>query len=299
MSTRIDPGPSKAQHSQARQDATYLQMVWRRFKRHRLAVASLIVLCCLYLIAIFAPLLSTQDYRAVEPEIRLQAPSSKHWFGTDDVGRDIYSRVLHGARISLSVGFVAAGFAVLVGTVVGAVAGYFGGVVDDVLMRITEIFMAFPTFFLLITVVSLLPRSIFNIMVVIGLTSWPGLARMVRAEFLSLREQDFTEAARAIGASDRRIIFRHILPNAMAPIIVSTSLRIGGAILAESGLSFLGLGVQEPFPSWGNILNRGRNFLRYAPWITMAPGVFIFITVLCFNFIGDGLRDALDPRLKQ
>lgn len=299
MSTRIDPNPGRAQQGQARQEATYLQMVWRRFKRHKLAVASLIILCCLYLIAIFAPLLSTQDYRAVEPEIRLQAPSSKHWFGTDDVGRDIYSRVLHGARISLSVGFVAAGFAVLVGTVVGAVAGYFGGVVDDILMRITEIFMAFPTFFLLITVVSLLPRSIFNIMVVIGLTSWPGLARMVRAEFLSLREQDFTEAARAIGASDRRIIFRHILPNAMAPIIVSTSLRIGGAILAESGLSFLGLGVQEPFPSWGNILNRGRNFLRYAPWITMAPGVFIFITVLCFNFIGDGLRDALDPRLKQ
>lgn len=299
MSTQIDPNPTRAQQGQARQEATYLQMVWRRFKRHKLAVASLVVLCCLYLIAIFAPLLSTQDYRAVEPEIRLQAPSSKHWFGTDDVGRDIYSRVLHGARISLSVGFVAAGFAVLVGTVVGAVAGYFGGVVDDVLMRITEIFMAFPTFFLLITVVSLLPRSIFNIMVVIGLTSWPGLARMVRAEFLSLREQDFTEAARAIGASDRRIIFRHILPNAMAPIIVSTSLRIGGAILAESGLSFLGLGVQEPFPSWGNILNRGRNFLRYAPWITMAPGVFIFITVLCFNFIGDGLRDALDPRLKQ
>ncbi len=299
MSTRIDTNPKLTQTVSPRNEATYLQMVWRRFKRHKLAVASLIVLGCLYLIAIFAPLLSTHDYRAVEPEIRLQAPSSEHWFGTDDVGRDIYSRILHGARISLSVGFVAAGFAVLVGTIVGALAGYFGGVIDDILMRITEIFMAFPTFFLLITVVSLLPRSIFNIMIVIGLTSWPGLARMVRAEFLSLREQDFTEAARAIGASDRRIIFRHILPNAMAPIIVSTSLRIGGAILSESGLSFLGLGVQEPFPSWGNILNRGRNFLRYAPWITMAPGLFIFITVLCFNFIGDGLRDALDPRLKQ
>lgn len=299
MSTRIDTNPKLTQTVYARNEATYLQMVWRRFKRHKLAVASLIVLGCLYLVAIFSPVLSTHDYRAVEPEIRLQAPSSEHWFGTDDVGRDIYSRILHGARISLSVGFVAAGFAVLVGTIVGAVAGYFGGVIDDILMRITEIFMAFPTFFLLITVVSLLPRSIFNIMIVIGLTSWPGLARMVRAEFLSLREQDFTEAARAIGASDRRIIFRHILPNAMAPIIVSTSLRIGGAILSESGLSFLGLGVQEPFPSWGNILNRGRNFLRYAPWITMAPGLFIFITVLCFNFIGDGLRDALDPRLKQ
>jgi peptide/nickel transport system permease protein len=299
MSTKIESRSNIAQPGKPRQEATYLQMVWRRFKRHKLAVASLIILCLLYLMAIFAPLLATHDYQAVAPEKKNQAPSSEHWFGTDDVGRDIYSRILHGARISLSVGFVAAGFAVLVGTIVGAVAGYFGGAVDDILMRITEIFMAFPTFFLLITVVSLLPRSIFNIMIVIGLTSWPGLARMVRAEFLSLREQDFSEAARAIGASNRRIIFRHILPNAMAPIIVSTTLRIGGAILTESGLSFLGLGVTEPFPSWGNILNRGRNFIRYAPWITIAPGFFIFITVLCFNFIGDGLRDALDPRLKQ
>lgn len=299
MNTKIEKSRNIAQPAKPRQEATYLQMVWRRFKRHRLAVASLVVLCLLYLMAVFAPFLATHDYQAVAPEKKNQAPSSEHWFGTDDVGRDIYSRILHGARISLSVGFVAAGFAVLVGTIVGSVAGYFGGVVDDVLMRVTEIFMAFPTFFLLITVVSLLPRSIFNIMIVIGLTSWPGLARMVRAEFLSLREQDFSEAARAIGASNRRIIFRHILPNAMAPIIVSTTLRIGGAILTESGLSFLGLGVTEPFPSWGNILNRGRNFIRYAPWITIAPGFFIFITVLCFNFIGDGLRDALDPRLKQ
>lgn len=299
MKTQVETKTKIAPKGQAQQEATYLQMVWRRFKRHKLAVASLIVLCLLYLMAIFAPLLATHDYQAVAPEKRNSPPSREHWFGTDDVGRDIYSRILHGARISLSVGFVAAGFAVVVGTIVGAVAGYFGGVVDDVLMRITEVFMAFPTFFLLITVVSLLPRSIFNIMIVIGLTSWPGLARMVRAEFLSLREQDFTEAARAIGASDLRIIFRHILPNAMAPIIVSATLRIGGAILSESGLSFLGLGVAEPHPSWGNILNRGRNFIRYAPWITIAPGFFIFITVLCFNFIGDGLRDALDPRLKQ
>lgn len=299
MNTKLQPTLKVARQPQARQEASYLQMVWRRFKRHKLAVASLIILLLLYLVAIFAPFLATHDYRAVKPTNRNSPPSKEHWFGTDDVGRDIYSRILHGARISLSVGFVAAGFAVLVGTTVGAVAGYFGGLVDDVLMRITEVFMAFPTFFLLITVVSILPRSIFNIMGVIGLTSWPGLARMVRAEFLSLREQDFSEAARAIGAGNWRIIFRHILPNAMAPIIVSATLRIGGAILSESGLSFLGLGVQEPFPSWGNILNRGRNFIRYAPWITIAPGIFIFVTVLCFNFIGDGLRDALDPRLKQ
>jgi peptide/nickel transport system permease protein len=207
--------------------------------------------------------------------------------------------VIWGSRISLSVGFVAAGVAVLLGTVIGALAGYFGGAIDNILMRFTEIVMSFPTFFLLITIVSIVERSIFNIMLVIGLTSWPGLARMVRGQFLSLREQEFVLAARALGASNARIIFRHILPNAMAPVIVSATLRIGGAILTESGLSFLGLGVQEPFPSWGNIINTGRTFLRQAPWITAFPGIFIFLTVLSFNYVGDGLRDALDPRLKD
>ena len=282
-----------------RREETYLTMVWRRFKRHKLALISLYLLVILYLVAMLAPILATHDYRAVSPVDRLQAPSALHWFGTDDIGRDVYSRVLVGSRISLSVGLIAAGFSVLIGTVIGAVAGYFGGKVDDMLMRITEVFMAFPTFFLLVTVAAVLPRSIFNIMVVIGLTSWPGLARMVRAEFLSLREQDFSQAARAVGAGHSRIIFRHILPNAMAPIIVSATLRIGGAILSESGLSFLGLGVQEPYPSWGNILNRGRTFYLHAPWMMLMPGLFIFITVLAFNFIGDGLRDALDPRTKQ
>jgi peptide/nickel transport system permease protein len=280
-------------------EETYLAMVWRRFKRHKLALISLYVLMALYIMAALAPLLCTQSYTAVAPADRLQPPSAEHWFGTDDIGRDVFSRVIYGSRISLAVGLVAAGFSVLIGTLVGAVAGYFGGKVDDLLMRITEVFMAFPTFFLLVTVAAVLPRSIFNIMVVIGLTSWPGLARMVRAEFLSLREQDFSQAARAVGAGHWRIILRHILPNAMAPIIVSATLRIGGAILSESGLSFLGLGVQEPYPSWGNILNRGRTFYLHAPWMMLMPGLFIFITVLAFNFIGDGLRDALDPRLKQ
>lgn len=278
---------------------SYANMVWRRFKRHKLAMAGLYFLIFMYLVAIFAPVIATQAYREVDPPNRLKGISKEHWMGTDHLGRDIFSRVIWGSRISLSVGFVAAGVAVLLGTVVGAIAGYFGGTIDNILMRFTEMVMSFPTFFLLITIIFIVERSIFNIMLVIGITSWPGLARMVRAEFLSLREQEFVLAAKALGASNSRIIFRHILPNAMAPIIVSATLRIGGAILSESGLSFLGLGVPEPFPSWGSILNTGRTYLRQAPWITLFPGIFIFLTVLAFNYVGDGLRDALDPRLKD
>jgi len=278
---------------------SYLKMVWRRFKRHKLAMAGLCFLIVMYVVAIFAPYIATQSYRHVDPPNRLQGMSEEHWMGTDNIGRDLFSRVIWGSRISLSVGFVAAGVAVLLGTVIGALAGYFGGAIDNMLMRFTEMVMSFPTFFLLITIISIVERSIFNIMLVIGITSWPGLARMVRGQFLSLREQEFVLAARALGASNTRIIFRHILPNAMAPIIVSATLRIGGAILTESGLSFLGLGVQEPFPSWGSIINTGRTFLRQAPWITTFPGILIFLTVLSFNYVGDGLRDALDPRLKE
>jgi peptide/nickel transport system permease protein len=278
---------------------TYPQMVWRRFKKHKLAMVGLCLLVVLYTIAIFAPIIATQPYDRVDPPNRLQAPSAEHWLGTDDIGRDVWSRLVWGARISLAVGFVAAGVSVFIGTTVGALAGYYGGWVDAVLMRLTEIVMAFPTFFLLLTIVSVISRSIFNIMIVIGLTSWPSLARMVRGQILSLREQEFTEAARALGASDSRIILRHILPNAMAPVIDAATLRIGGAILSESGLSFLGLGVPEPYPSWGSVLNAGRSYLRMAPWITTLAGIFIFLTVLAFNYVGDGLRDALDPRLKD
>lgn len=278
---------------------SYLRMVWRRFKRHKLAIAGLYFLIAMYLVAVFAPFIATQSYRHVDPPNRLKPPSREHLMGTDNIGRDVFSRIVWGSRISLSVGFVAAGVAVTVGTIIGATAGYFGGWVDDILMRFTEIVMSFPTFFLLLTIIAIVERSIFNIMLVIGFTSWPGLARLVRGQVLSLREQEFVMAARALGASDARIIFRHILPNAMAPIIVSATLRIGGAILSESGLSFLGLGVPEPFPSWGSILNAGRTYLLQAPWIATFPGIFIFLTVLAFNYVGDGLRDALDPRLKD
>jgi peptide/nickel transport system permease protein len=278
---------------------SYGKMVWRRFKKHKLAMAGLYILVFMYTLAIFAPFLATQSYEVVDPPNKLLPPSREHLMGTDNIGRDVFSRVVWGSRISLAVGFVAAAVAVALGVLVGSTAAYFGGRVDDILMRFTEIVMAFPTFFLLLTIVSIVERSIFNIMLVIGFTSWPSLARMVRGQILSLREQEFTEAARALGATDVRIIFRHILPNAMAPVIVSTTIRIGGAILSESSLSFLGLGVPEPFPSWGSILSAGRTYLLQAPWITTFPGIFIFLTVLAFNYVGDGLRDALDPRLKD
>jgi peptide/nickel transport system permease protein len=278
---------------------SYGRMVWRRFRKHKLAMAGLYVLLFMYALAALAPVLATHSYEQVDPPSKLLSPSREHLLGTDNIGRDVFSRLLWGSRISLAVGFVAAGVAVTVGVIVGSVAGYFGGWVDDILMRFTEIVMAFPTFFLLLTIISIVERSIFNIMLVIGLTSWPGLARMVRGQILSLREQEFTEAARALGAGDSRIIFRHILPNALAPVIVSTTMRIGSAILQESSLSFLGLGVPEPYPSWGSILNAGRTYLLQAPWITTFPGIFIFLTVLAFNYVGDGLRDALDPRLKD
>jgi len=286
-------------HGMGVRTETFAQAVWRRFRRHRLAMIGLFVLLLMYLMAILAPWLAPYGYSEVDTRLRLEPPSSEHPLGMDFIGRDVLSRVIWGSRISLSVGFVSAGVAVFIGTLVGATAGYFGGAVDSVLMRITDVVLSFPVFFLLLTIIAVVERSIFNIMLVIGLTSWPGLARLVRGEFLSLKEREFTEAARALGAIDTRVIFRHLLPNAMAPIIVNATLRIGGAILAESGLSFLGLGVPEPYPSWGSVLNSGRNVLRIAPWITTFPGVFIFLTVLSFNFVGDGLRDALDPKMDQ
>ncbi len=279
-------------------EETYLQMVWRRFKRHKLALISLIFLALITLIAVLAPFITPYDYDQSDPEHAMEGPSSYHWLGTDRIGRDLYSRLVWGSRISLSVGVVAAAVSVLVGTLIGATAGFFGGIVDDVLMRFTEMVMSFPVIFLLLTIIAIVDRSVVNVMLVIGLTSWPGLARMVRGQFLALREMDYVEAARALGAKNRRIVFRHMLLNCMAPIIVNATLRVGSAILAESSLSFLGLGITDP-PSWGTILNSGRHYMRYAPWITIFPGVLIFLTVLAFNYVGDGLRDALDPHLKR
>jgi peptide/nickel transport system permease protein len=229
----------------------------------------------------------------------LASPSPKHWFGTDDRGRDVLSRMIHGARISLSVGFVAVGIAVAIGIVMGALAGYYGRWVDDLISRVIEILLTIPTFFLIIAIIAFLPPSIYNIMVVIGLTGWTGVARFVRAELLKLKRLDFVMASRALGASHLRIIFVHMLPNAMAPVLVSAVFGIGGAILTESSLSFLGFGVPPPTPSWGDILSQSRDYIEFAWWLTTFPGVAIFLSVTAYNLVGEGLRDAMDPRLFQ
>jgi peptide/nickel transport system permease protein len=271
---------------------------WRYFKRNRLAVGGLVMIVVIFLIAGLASVVAPYDPGKTGVSLKLDAPSINHFLGTDQLGRDVFSRMLYGSRVSLSVGFVAVAISIFIGILVGAVAGYYSGWIDGVLMRFVDIMLCFPSFFLILTVVAVLGPSLLNVMIVIGITSWMGTSRFVRAEFLSLRERDFTQAAKALGVSDRRIIFRHILPNALAPVFVTATLDVATAILVEAGLSFLGFGVQPPAPSWGNILTEGRTYIFDAWWLTVFPGLAILMTVLSFNLLGEGLRDALDPRLR-
>ncbi len=228
----------------------------------------------------------------------LDAPGERHWLGTDDTGRDVLARMIHGARVSLTVGFVAVGIYVLIGVIIGAIAGYFGGVVDMLFQRVVEVFMCFPTLILVIAVVAIFPPSIYTVMIAIGLTGWTGVARLVRGEFLKLRGQEFVTAAEALGLSTPRIIFRHVLPNALAPVFVTATFGVAGAILVESSLSFLGFGVPPPTPSWGEILSQSRDYVTFAWWLTLFPGLAIFLTITAYNLIGEGLREAIDARLK-
>lgn len=223
-------------------------------------------------------------------------PGAAHWMGTDNLGRDVLSRMLHGAGISLKVGLVAVAIALLIGVLVGALAGFYGGLVDIVLSRVIEVVICFPFLFLILAVIVFLPPSIYNIMIVIGLTRWTSIARYTRGEFIRIKEQEFTEAARALGASDKKIIFRHILPNSLAPVLVTATFGVANAILIEAALSFLGLGVQPPTPSWGEILSVGRQYIELAWWLTTFPGLAIFATVTAYNLFGEGLRDATDPK---
>jgi peptide/nickel transport system permease protein len=277
----------------------FITVVWQRFRRNRLAMAGASVVGLLFVLSFLAPLITPYDPSHLDAWRVLLPPSAQHWFGTDELGRDVFTRVIYGARVSLKVGFVAVGIAVLIGTAVGLVAGFYGGWLDSLLMRLVDIMLCFPTFFLILAVIAMLEPSIWYIMIIIGLTGWMGVARLVRAEVLTLREREFVLAARGLGASDLRIIVRHILPNALSPVLVAATLGVAGAILTESALSFLGIGVQPPTPSWGNILTAGKDYIEFAWWLSLFPGLAILITVLAYNLLGEGLRDALDPRLNR
>ena len=275
------------------------RVLFQRFKRNKLALSGAIFILTLAVIALFAPWIASQNPLQQDILSRLTPPSGQHLLGTDDLGRDLFSRVIYGTRVSISVGFVAIGIAILIGTILGLGAGFFGGWVDSLIMRIVDVMLCFPTFFLILMVIAFLKPSIFNVMVVIGITSWPSLTRLVRGETLSIREREFVQSAKVLGLSNLRIMFIHILPNVLAPILVTATLGVGGAILTESALSFLGLGVQPPMPSWGNILTAGKDYLSIAWWLTFFPGVAILVTVLAFNLLGEGLRDVFDPRLNE
>jgi peptide/nickel transport system permease protein len=276
----------------------FRDVFWGRLRRNRLAVFGAVIVAGMFILALIAPLVA-RDPGAIDIAHRLQSPSWAYPMGTDDLGRDVLARILYGARISLLVGFVAVGIASFIGVILGALAGYYGRWVDGVIMRFVDLMLCFPTFFLILAVIAFLEPSIWNIMIIIGLTSWMGVARLVRADFLSLRERDFVHAAKALGAADTRVIFRHVLPNALSPVLVSATLGVAGAILTESALSFLGIGVQPPTPSWGNMLIAGKQTLGTAWWLSAFPGLAILITVLGYNLLGEGIRDAFDPRLQE
>lgn len=274
--------------------------VWRRLKKNKLAIIGLIIILALATVAVCADFIADYDSVVIKQNIknRLQPPSDEHVFGTDEFGRDIFARLVHGARVSLTVGLISVGIALTVGGFLGAIAGYYGNKIDNVIMRIMDIFLAVPNILLSIAIVSALGTSLINLMIAVGISSIPTYARIVRASVLSIKDQEFVEAARAIGAKDITIIITHIIPNSLAPVIVQATLGVANAILSTAALSFIGLGIQPPAPEWGAMLSGGRTFLRDASHITIFPGIAIMITILALNMLGDGLRDALDPKLK-
>jgi peptide/nickel transport system permease protein len=269
---------------------------WRRFRRHRAALVGLAVVIALAVASGFADWLA--PYPPDEPNIEVlrEPPTLAHPMGTDQLGRDELSRLMHGGKFSLRVGILATLVAILAGTVLGSIAGYYGGVADNVIMRFTDFMLSIPRLLVLLLIGGIFGTSLGLIVLLIGFTAWMHVARLVRAAFLSLREREFVEAARAFGAGDRRLIMRHILPNAIGPIIVAATLGVAGAILAESTLSYLGYGVQPPTPTWGNMLQNAQSEMYAAPWLSIFPGLTIFVTIMAINFVGDGLRDAVDPQ---
>jgi len=300
MSNQTAPAASAApvNTTVAVKKRSQLAEVWRRLHRNKMAMFGLVIIVIIVLSAIFADVISPYDYREQNWDHIAQKPGNGYILGTDDLGRDILSRIIHGTRISLQVGFVAVSIAVIVGGTLGAVAGYYGGILDNVIMRIMDVLLAIPSILLAIAIVSAFGGGIVNVMIAVGISSVPGYARILRASVISIKENEFIEAARAIGAGDFRIILKHILPNSMAPIIVQATLGVAGAILSAAGLSFIGMGIQPPTPEWGSMLASGRHIIRSAWHVATFPGLAIMITIFALNLLGDGLRDALDPRLK-
>jgi peptide/nickel transport system permease protein len=297
----------QAESTQAVSGSQFHRSIWQitlqQFLRHRMAVGSIVVLLAIVLCTVLAPIISPYDPLATEAANKLQPPSREHLMGTDDMGRDVLSRILYAGRVSLTVGFLATFASLILGLIIGGLSGYFGGKLDNLLMRVTDLFLSFPTLFVLILLSALLRETNLNflrsgmlpVVFVIAILSWMGLARLVRAAFLSLREQEFIVAARALGVKPARIVLRHIVPNTLSVIIVNSTLFVAYSIILESGLSYLGFGVQPPTPTWGNMLNRSQIYVYVAPWLGIFPGLMIFFTVISINYIGDGLRDAMDP----
>ena len=285
-------GDGTRRHSQFRD-------IWHRLSQNRLAMVALVIVVLLILMAVFADVLAPYDYAEQDPTAKFQLPNAQHWLGTDNYGRDLLSRLIVGGRISLLVSVLSVLFALVVGCFIGAIAGYYAGTTDGILMRLMDILMAIPQFLLAVAVSVLLGGGVVNTAIAIAIGSVPNFARLMRASVMSIRDQEFTEAARAMGNSGMGVLFRHIIPNTLSPIIVQTTLLVGAHILAISGLSFVGLGVQPPTPEWGSIMSSGRQYIRdFWPMVTF-PGVFIMLTMFGFNILGDGLRDAMDPRMKK
>lgn len=278
-----------------------LSLIWHRLRRNRLAMLGLALMSAILLLAVFADVIADYDTEVVGMNMmeRLQTPSAKHWFGTDGYGRDVFARIIHGSRLSLSLSIISMLIAVAIGSMIGAISGYFGGRVDDVLMRLMDMLLAIPPMLMSISIVAALGRSMANLMLALALAYMPVFARVIRSSILSVKDQEFVEAARACGTSDARIILRHIIPNAVGPIIVQATLAMGSSILTISSLSFMGMGIQPPQPEWGTMLYEGRDLIRTSPYLVIFPGAAIAVSVLSLNLLGDGLRDALDPRLKN
>lgn len=275
--------------------------IWMRLKKNKMAMAGLFMLLAMILIAVFAGIIADYDTEAIQQNMpeRKQTPSAKHWFGTDNFGRDVFARIIHGSRISLSMSIIAMAIAVAIGAVIGAIAGYYGGKTDNILMRFMDILLAIPPMLMSISIVAALGQSMVNLLIALAIAYIPVFARVIRSSILSIKDQEFIEAAKSCGSSNGRIIFKHIIPNAIGPIIVQATLAMGATILIIASLSFMGLGVKPPSPEWGTMLYEGRDFLKGAPYLVLFPGGAITLAVISLNLLGDGLRDALDPRLRN